>query len=193
MSFVVVKATTPPVLANTNAFTGTECPFYFPEESIEAYRVDSNWSSYNDEFSIRFNKIEQVATVDGNTVYNYDLGIRTAQYDTDIPIYDEELAKMPTGTSIEFAEGVVDISGQLGAYEDVTLPSTFTGFIDTQPINAATTTLTSKATTPPSVGENDLGGSGLTAIFVPSSAVDTYKAASGWSNFASIIQAIPTE
>ena len=52
---------------------------------------------------------------------------------------------------------------------------------------------TIEATTPPSVGEwifsqtsNDL------VIYVPAESVNAYKAASGWSNYASRIQAIPT-
>ena len=53
--------------------------------------------------------------------------------------------------------------------------------------------LTIKATTPPTLGtmalydtSNDL------VIYVPSGSVETYKAASGWSSYASRIQPIPT-
>lgn len=52
--------------------------------------------------------------------------------------------------------------------------------------------VTVRATTPPT-----LGGSAftycdaLTDIYVPSASVDTYKSASGWSSYASIIKAIP--
>lgn len=185
LTSIICKATTPPTLGHTNVFDNTnKCPIYVPAESVEAYKTANNWSTY----ASRIYPIQQVATVDGNPVYNYDLG------NTDsTTILSTEMAKLPTGTSIEFAEGITNIGGQLGAYEDVTLPSTFTGFLDTQPINAATTTLTSKATTPPIVERSNLGGSGLTVIYVPSASVDTYKTASGWSTFASIIQAIPTE
>lgn len=185
LNYVVVNATTPPTLANANAFTNTnDCPIYVPAESVDTYKAASNWSS----LASRIYPITQVATVDGNPVYNYDIG------NTDSTVIsDTERSKIPTGDSIEFAEGVTQIGGQLGAYEEVVLPSTFTSFNDTQPINAATTTLTSKATTPPSVERSNLGGSGLTAVYVPASAVDTYKAHAAWGTFSSIIQAIPTE
>ena len=50
--------------------------------------------------------------------------------------------------------------------------------------------LTIQALTPPTL-ENTLPTT--VAIYVPASAVDTYKAASGWSTYASQIQAIPNE
>lgn len=54
------------------------------------------------------------------------------------------------------------------------------------------TTLTVRATTPPTVTNYTFNGmSRLAHIYVPASAVDTYKAASGWSGKASIISAIP--
>ena len=51
--------------------------------------------------------------------------------------------------------------------------------------------LTILATTPPALS-NTLPTTNF-QIFVPASAVDTYKAASGWSTYASQIQAIPNE
>lgn len=40
--------TTPPTLANTNAFTNIEswCVFYIPAESLSAYQEANNWSTY---------------------------------------------------------------------------------------------------------------------------------------------------
>ena len=181
LKYIICLATTPPTIGA--AFNNTNnCPIYVPSASVDAYKAANNWSTYAD----RIYPIQQVATVDGNPVYNYDIGNKDATV-----ISDTERSKIPTGDSIEFAEGVTQIGGQLGAYEEVILPSTFTDFNDTQPINAATTTLTSKATTPPSVERSNLGGSGLTAIYVPSASVDTYKAHAAWSGFASIIQAMP--
>ncbi len=57
--------------------------------------------------------------------------------------------------------------------------------------NSTNTTLTVRATAPPALGSNALGAS-LTAIYVPASSVDAYKAANRWSSKASIIQAIQT-
>lgn len=52
-------------------------------------------------------------------------------------------------------------------------------------------TMTLLGTTPPTLGSNALSGtSSNLKIYVPSSAVDTYKAASGWSSYANKIYAI---
>ena len=50
-----------------------------------------------------------------------------------------------------------------------------------------------EATTPPTLGEGAFFdcASGI-KIYVPSESVNTYKAANGWSDYASIIEAIPT-
>ena len=53
-------------------------------------------------------------------------------------------------------------------------------------------TLTIKAVQPPSISYSILHNTPLTAIYVPVESIDAYKAADGWSNFSSIIQAIPT-
>ena len=63
--------------------------------------------------------------------------------------------------------------------------SSFGGFQTT-----SITKLTIQRTTPPTLSGSI--PSGIT-IYVPASAVDTYKAASGWSTYASQIEAIPNE
>jgi hypothetical protein len=51
--------------------------------------------------------------------------------------------------------------------------------------------LTINAVVPPSLNGYVFLGSSY-PIYVPSESVETYKAASGWSDYASRIQAIPT-
>ena len=43
------RSTTPPTLANKNAFSGipTYCKFYVPSASLDTYKAASNWSSYS--------------------------------------------------------------------------------------------------------------------------------------------------
>lgn len=54
--------------------------------------------------------------------------------------------------------------------------------------------LTVKATTPPSLGDDALFNTNSSmVIYVPAESVETYKAASVWSTYASKIQAIPEE
>lgn len=46
LTSITIKATTPPTLANNNAFTNTNnCPIYVPAESVETYKAASGWSS----------------------------------------------------------------------------------------------------------------------------------------------------
>ena len=47
LTSVTIQATTPPTLANANAFTNTNnCPIYVPAESVDAYKGATGWSSY---------------------------------------------------------------------------------------------------------------------------------------------------
>lgn len=57
----------------------------------------------------------------------------------------------------------------------------------------ALSTFTILSTTPPSIQSDTFNNcSNLTHIYVPAASVSAYQSASGWSQFASIIEAIPT-
>ena len=44
---IIIQATTPPTLANTNAFSNTNnCPIYVPSESVDTYKAATKWSSF---------------------------------------------------------------------------------------------------------------------------------------------------
>ena len=61
-------------------------------------------------------------------------------------------------------------------------------------VSASTTdkiTIISRATTPPEAGQIGLNVTSVEAIYVPAGSVDAYKAATGWSTYADLIQAIP--
>ena len=51
--------------------------------------------------------------------------------------------------------------------------------------------LTMLDTTPPAIGSSSISDYNPTVIYVPSSAVNTYKSANNWKTYSSIIQAIP--
>ena len=53
------------------------------------------------------------------------------------------------------------------------------------------TSVTVNATTPPTLGTNAFNYTNNCPIYVPSASVETYKSTSGWSSYASRIQAIP--
>lgn len=78
--------------------------------------------------------------------------------------------------------------------ETVDLPSTITNIEGRAFYNNNKLKLTCRATNPPTVASNTFQNAftnSSAAIYVPSGSVDTYKSAQYWSNFASIIQAIP--
>ena len=54
------------------------------------------------------------------------------------------------------------------------------------------TSITVHSVTPPTLGISAFNSTNNCPIYVPPESVDAYKAASGWSNYASRIQAIPT-
>ena len=54
------------------------------------------------------------------------------------------------------------------------------------------TSVTVESVTPPTLGSYVFNNTNNCPIYVPPESVDAYKAASGWSNYASRIQAIPT-
>ena len=77
---------------------------------------------------------------------------------------------------------------------NITIPNSVTSIgVQTFHYCTSLTNVTILATTPPTAGLfmfNDC--SALTAIYVPAGSVDAYKAASRWSDYASLIQAIPS-
>lgn len=74
----------------------------------------------------------------------------------------------------------------------VVLPSTITNLAQWTFFNCTSlTTVTIYATAPPTFDRAFQGCSNLSAIYVPAGSVNAYKAASGWSGYSSIIQAIP--
>ncbi len=99
--------------------------------------------------------------------------------------------------SIEIPETVVE----LGAYcfsgcgfETFTIPSQITT-LGIEPFRKclSLTTVYVEPTTPPTASGNIFNGcTALTHIYVPSESVETYKQARGWSNYASIIEAMPS-
>ena len=79
------------------------------------------------------------------------------------------------------------------ALTSVTIPSSVTSIWDYafRYCNSLTS-VTVEATTPPTLGTDVFNNTTADlVIYVPAGSVDTYKSASGWSAYASRIQAIP--
>ena len=91
-------------------------------------------------------------------------------------------------------EGVTDIESNAfnacSSLLQIELPSTIKTIASSAFASSKLSSLTIHATTPPSMSSSSLPST-ISAIYVPSGSVDAYKARSGWSDFASKIQAIP--
>ena len=98
-------------------------------------------------------------------------------------------------TSIDLPSGLTSISDNafLGcrSLTSIDIPSGVTSIGDYAFSSCSgLTSITVNATTPPTLGENVFNNTNNCPIYVPSESVETYKAASGWSSYASRIQAI---
>lgn len=112
---------------------------------------------------------------------------------------DSSMFQNCTNLNVSIPSTVTTIGGNAfyscKSITELTLPSGVTS-IGANPFvyMSNLTTVTCLATTPPSSGGNNPfnGDSNLSHIYVPAASVDDYKAAKGWSTYASKIQAIPT-
>lgn len=100
-------------------------------------------------------------------------------------------------TSVEIPNSVT--SFDFGAFgtsglQSITIPSSVTLINDQAFENCASlVSVTVLATTPPTLGNDALPSSSELKIYVPAESVNTYKAASGWSEYENQIEAIPAE
>lgn len=105
------------------------------------------------------------------------------------------IANFPNLTSLTLSDSVTTIKNNgfryLTALTTVEIPSGVTSIGDYAFAGNSMTYITLLPTTPPSLGNYIFYNTPIEHIYVPSESVDTYKAASGWSEYASIIEAIP--
>ena len=99
-------------------------------------------------------------------------------------------------TSVTIGSGVTTIGGSAfyncRSLTSINIPSGVTSIGNYAFWNCTgLTSVTVNAATPPTLGTRVFYGTNDCPIYVPSASVETYKAASGWSTYASRIQAIP--
>lgn len=116
-------------------------------------------------------------------------------WDTVTTIGDSAFRNCDSLISINIPTGLTSIPSycfeSCGALSEVTIPTGVTSIGDDAfRYCGGLIGITVKATTPPTLGSNALDNTNDCPIYVPTSAVDTYKAS--WSSYSSRIQAITT-
>ena len=105
--------------------------------------------------------------------------------------------KSITEVTADMLQGVTSIGNSVfsncTSLASITFPNSVTN-IGTQAFDncPSLASITVEATNPPTLGSYVFGYAPNQVIYVPAESVDTYKAASGWSSYASKIQAIPS-
>lgn len=102
-----------------------------------------------------------------------------------------EVRSLGTITSLPNSNNNRGVFSNCYFLKSATLPSTLTSIGDRVFYGCSTMeTLTILATTPPTLANTNAIPNNLTAIYVPTESVTAYQEASGWSSFASKIQAL---
>lgn len=170
--------------------------------SLTSVRIGSGITSWGDAVFTGCTNISEVtinsgATIIGNSAFTY-----TNIYDIAIPntvtsIGSDAFRGCHNLTSINIPDSVTRIS--VNAFNNcsnvttVTIGSGITSIGYQAFYNCTSlTSITINATTPPTLGDSGVfDNTNNCPIYVPSASVETYKAASRWSTYASRIQAIP--
>jgi hypothetical protein len=156
--------------------------------------------AFNDCRSLRNIKIPSSVTTIGNSVFANCYSLTSVEIPNSVTtIGDGVFSGCTSLSNVKISNNITIIPNACFAYctalTNLTLPNTITHIGSSAFLNYSGTweSLTLLSTVPPTLGNSVFSGpiNNLT-IYVPAESVDTYKAASGWSDYASKIQAIPT-
>jgi hypothetical protein len=134
----------------------------------------------------------------GNETFVYCTGLTTCTIGSGVTSIGNKAFTDCSGlTSVTIPDSITSIGNSAFTYchslTSVTIPDSVTSIGDYAFFNCSRlTSATVRATTPPTLGSNAfVNNPSNRKIYVPSASVETYKSASGWSSYASRIQAIP--
>lgn len=192
LALVKMKRTTPPTIAS-NTFSNSSGFIIVPQESLEIYKSAENWSLFadriiGDSMNIKVMLVSSsssdnkyVACNGNSTLVNSEIGCASRK----APVY------ATVGNCVtEIGKYAFSC---IGAYlYEVTIHSNVTtigkeAFKDCSKLSRVSV----NATTPPTLGSSAFYNTNDCPIYVPAASVDAYKAARGWSDYASRLRPIP--
>lgn len=156
--------------------------------------------AFNDCRSLRNIKIPSSVTTIGNSVFTNCYSLTSVEIPNSVTtIGDGVFSSCTSLSNVKISNNITIIPNACFAYctalTNLTLPNTITHIGSSAFLNYSGTweSLTLLSTVPPTLGNYVFSGpiNNLT-IYVPAESVDTYKADSGWSTYASKIQPIPS-
>lgn len=213
MQYIIIRATTPPTLVNSNAFDSTNnCPIYVPYSAdhsiLAAYKAATNWSALEsrifEDFAIIYQitgtgECEVYATAGNRLEPNVVIPSVSPAGDTVISIGSDafqgnNIVSVAVPNTVEIING--NNAGG-GAFENCS-------YLETVSIGNGITSIgknifkdctalesvTIYATTPPTLKDVNAFENTTCTIYVPAASVNAYKTATNWSAFADRIFAI---
>jgi hypothetical protein len=186
LTSVTVLATTPPTLGSSVFSNTNDCPIYVPCESVDTYQAAEGWSDYA-------SRIQALPTPGDSTgKYTYYYGNRK------VKAFCNEISAITgnhsssTANKLEIGNCVTSIGAGvfsgLTVATSITISSTITSIGDNAFKDCPQMSIIIvNGTTPPTLGNNVFDGTNNCPIQVPCGYASTYRAASGWSAYASRI------
>ena len=163
------------------------------------YKISPNWNG-NDAFTQCHNLISvtmpDTVTSIGGFAFSNCTGLTNVTIGNGVTsIGNRAFQGCRSLTSITIPDSVTSIGDRAfnscSSLSSITIPDSVTSIGDYAFQSCSgLISVTAKATTPPSLGASALSSTNNCPIYVPADSVDAYKAASGWSDYASRIQAI---
>ena len=182
---ITMQRATPPTIG-TNVFRYTTCLIYVPSGSYDLYVNAENWTAYADR--IVATGVDYKAILIGGTTKVINCNDNTTLALSEIGSNSADTINIGNCVTA-IGDSAFTSSNRI---QTVSIPSGVTSIGSYAFANCTRlTSITVNATTPPTLGSFALFNTNNCPIYVPAQSVQTYKAATNWSDYADRIQAIP--